>query len=54
MKKLRFIGIDYWDRPVYRDESGDIWKDVNLRKGNACTSSYPAVLGARDNVCVFG
>ena len=33
-KKLRFIGIDYWDRPVYRDESGDIWKDVNLGCGN--------------------
>ena len=33
MKKLHFIGIDSWDRPVYRDESGCLWKDVNLGNG---------------------
>jgi len=33
MKNLRFIGIDGWDRPVYQDESGAIWKDVNLGDG---------------------
>lgn len=33
MKKLHFIGIDFWDRPVYRDESGDLWKDVNCGDG---------------------
>ena len=33
MKKLHFIGIDSWDRPVYRDESGRLWKDVNLGAG---------------------
>ena len=33
MKRLHCIGIDYWDRPVYQDESGEIWKDVNLGCG---------------------
>ena len=33
MKKLRFVGIDGWDRPVYQDESGQLWKDVNLGSG---------------------
>jgi len=33
LRKLRLIGIDSWDRPVYRDESGSLWKDVNLGNG---------------------
>jgi hypothetical protein len=33
MKKLKFIGVDSWSRPVYRDESGKLWKDVNLGRG---------------------
>lgn len=33
MKELSFIGIDSWDRPVYQDESGQLWKDVNLGCG---------------------
>lgn len=33
MKKLHFIDIDYWGRPVYQDESGRLWKDVNLGRG---------------------
>ena len=33
MKKLHFIGSDSWDRPVYKDESGQLWKDVNLGRG---------------------
>jgi hypothetical protein len=33
MKKLKFIGVDSWDRLVYQDESGQIWKDVNLGNG---------------------
>ena len=33
MKKLSFIGVDSWDRPVYKDESGQFWKDVNLGSG---------------------
>jgi hypothetical protein len=34
MRNLRFVGIDSWDRPVYRDESGQLWKDVNLNEGD--------------------
>lgn len=33
MKKLHCVGIDSWDRPVYQDESGQLWKDVNLGSG---------------------
>ena len=33
MKQLHFVGIDSWDRPVYQDESGRLWKDVNLGNG---------------------
>jgi hypothetical protein len=33
MKKLKFIGIDSWDRPVYKDEKGKLWKDINLGMG---------------------
>lgn len=43
MKKLRFIGIDYWSRPVYKDESGRIWKNVNLDYGK------PAFYSATNN-----
>ena len=30
---MRFIGIDGWDRPVYQDEDGELWKDINLGSG---------------------
>jgi len=33
MKKLSFVGVDDWDRPVYSDEEGGLWKDVNLGQG---------------------
>ena len=32
-KKLKFVGKDSFDRPVYRDENGKLWKDVNLGNG---------------------
>lgn len=28
--KLHLIGIDFWSMPVYQDETGQLWKDVNL------------------------
>lgn len=31
--KIKFIGIDNWDRPVYKDEKGTIYKDTNLGIG---------------------
>ena len=33
MLKLSYIGIDSWDRPVFQDESGKLWKDINLGDG---------------------
>ena len=38
--KVKFVGIDNWDRPVYKDEKGTIYKDTNLGKGKIklCTS----------------
>ncbi len=38
---LKHLGRDSWDRPVYMDDEGVIWKDVNPRAGgkaNLCTS----------------
>lgn len=38
---LKYLGRDSWDRPVYMDDEGVIWKDVNPRAGgkaNLCTS----------------
>jgi len=33
MKKLKLVGVDYWSRPVYEDDNGNYWKDVNLGSG---------------------
>lgn len=33
MRKLHLVGIDSWSRPVYKDESGKLWKDANLGCG---------------------
>ena len=33
MKELKFVGLDSWDRPVYKDENGKLWKDINLGSG---------------------
>ena len=38
---LRYLGRDSWDRPVYRDDEGILWKDIDPRAGwrpNLCTS----------------
>ena len=33
MRTLRYVGTDGWSRPVYEDESGQLWKDINLGSG---------------------
>jgi hypothetical protein len=33
MRTLEFIGNDFWSCPVYKDEAGKLWKDVNLGYG---------------------
>lgn len=33
--ELTFKGMDSWDRPVYVDSNGRIWKDVDPRRGIA-------------------
>ncbi len=38
---LTFIGMDSWDRPVYKESNGILWKDVAPRENCApklCTS----------------
>lgn len=38
---LKFVGMDSWDRPVYTDDMGTFWKDVNPRarmQPDLCTS----------------
>ena len=52
---LTFIGMDGWDRPVYKDESGRLWKDVDPRRRcapNLCTSVGNEFDGEPDtNMC---
>ncbi len=48
---LKFIGTDSWDRPVYREENGTLWKDLDPRaktKPNLCTSVNNAFDGEPD------
>lgn len=26
---LKYLGMDSWDRPVYEDENGTLWKDTS-------------------------
>ncbi len=30
---LKLIGIDSWNRPVYEDQNGKMFKDTNLGRG---------------------
>lgn len=48
--KVKFIGADNWDRPVYKDEKGKMYKDTNLGKGEIalCTSSNNDFYGEPD------
>lgn len=48
--KVVFIGIDNWDRPVFKDENGNLYKDINLGNGNLslCTVSSNDFYGEPD------
>lgn len=39
--QLNYIGEDSWNRPVYEDDKGNIFKDINLGDGELalCTVS---------------
>ena len=41
MRQLNYIGTDSWERPVYKDGTGKLWKDVNLgdREPSLCSSA---------------
>lgn len=43
-----YVGMDSWDRPVYRDPDGKLWKDTNPR------SHVPASLYSSLNNCFDG
>lgn len=48
---LRHKGRDSWDRPVYEDETGKLWKDVEPRADDApklCSALYNAFDGEPD------
>lgn len=53
--KLTYKGRDDWDRPVYEDENGQLWKDVDPRVGmepDLCTSVNNEFYGEPDtNMC---
>lgn len=49
--KLTYKGMDSWSRPVYEDEDGTLWKDVDQRKNrepDLCTSVNNAFDGEPD------
>ena len=48
--KVKFVGVDNWDRPVYKDEKGTIYKDTNLGVGeiDLHTSSNNSFYGEPD------
>lgn len=29
IRKMEYIGDDFWSRPVYKDQFGKLWKDLN-------------------------
>ena len=54
IKTLTYIGMDGWDRPVYADEYGHLWKDVDPRKGfqrnsNICSATNNDFNGEPDS-----
>ena len=53
--KLTYTGMDNWDRPVYEDEKGRLWKDVDPRRDmqpDLCTSMNNEFYGEPDtNMC---
>lgn len=55
---LKFIGMDSWDRPVYKDDLRTLWKDVVPRAGmkpDLCTSLNSAFnnSGGCKKSCVY-
>jgi hypothetical protein len=49
--KLKYLGMDNWDRPVYEDENERLWKDVEPRKDrkpDLCTSVNNEFCGEPD------
>lgn len=48
---LKFLNMDSRNRPVYKDETGTLWKDVNPRRQYAselCTSNGNNIDGEPD------
>lgn len=48
--EVKLVGIDNWDRPVYKDKNGNLYKDVNLGCGilDLCTVSSNDFYGEPD------
>lgn len=56
MKKLvlTFIGVDNWNRPVYEDEGGKLFKDINCGMGEiALCTVYGGFDGEPDTPIVY-
>ena len=48
--KIKLIGEDNWNRPVYKDKKGNLYKDVNLGVGilELCTVNNNDFYGEPD------
>ena len=42
--ELKRIGVDDWSRPVYKDNNGELWKDVN------CDGLYLSLYSVCNNI----
>ena len=53
---LKYLGMDSWDRPVYMDDEGIIWKDVDPRaewNAKLCTSANNEFDGEPDTDMMY-
>lgn len=54
--ELKHIGRDNWDRPVYIDENGKLWKDVEPRadrQPKLCSVLYNTFDGEPDTPLAY-
>lgn len=52
---LNYVGIDSWDRPVYKNEEGNLFKDVDARKnrGPEICTVYGGMEGEPDTPIIY-
>ena len=52
--ELKRIGVDDWSRPVYKDNNGKLWKDINCDFWKKNCDRYPIDLCSAYNNEFYG